>query len=449
MVMNMTNPISYETDIIKYKEILSGNKNNEYLHSIFRPHVKDFELEKKPSADDIETFKKDWPRSHGIKITKGNKTYHILPSDIDLGQAEDPVKALHDFFLEKYKDSSPTNEQVERIVQHYSQKSIQAIGHVLSITNKTILAVSKGVNILELDITDLDHMKMNYSNSNFLMLTDENGRPKFNQDDNPIYEFYNDSLFKTEIDQAGNFKECKVISQYQKAEDSPIEPLREHPLLKDCFKKVQEDITDYRSNLIIDSLHEGILDSERILGLTVKGFCSEFENKNTAIKILEATIFDPEFPKVKKQDMLDEVLKRENGKELLEGALVNRVVGYLNEEFKKHEGTKLKQSDKNLIAKGLGEIISPLKGKGLKDIEGESLKLVDDLNIDKLVSSTARESEDLKHGFIGKIKKFCRRVLDSIFTSKDKDIFMAFKSNVKEGSVENPTKMRSGKGLQI
>jgi hypothetical protein len=426
MVMNMTNPISYETDIIKYKEILSGNKNNEYLHSIFRPHVKDFELEKKPSADDIETFKKDWPRSHGIKITKGNKTYHILPSDIDLGQAEDPVKALHDFFLEKYKDSSPTNEQVERIVQHFSQRSITAIGYGLSNPRKRMIKPSEGIMILELDITDSNNMKMNYSNSNFVLQIDNEGEKN--------YEFNNDSLFQAEINTKGEFTECKVISQYQKTEDSSIEPLTQDPVLQDCFKASNENIKDYRQNLIIDLLHEDKITPERILGLEHRGTCSEFENKNTAIKILEATIFDPEFPKVKKQDMLDEVLKRENGKELLEGALVNRVVGYLNEEFKKHEGTKLKQSDKNLIAKGLGEIISPLKGKGLKDIEGESLKLVHDLNIDKLVSSTARESEDLKHSFIGKIKKFCRRVLDSIFTSKDKDIFMAFKSNVKDTS---------------
>ena len=92
----MTNPISYETDIIKLREILS--QNEEYkseLISLFSPHATDFELEKKPSADDIEQFKKDWKRSPGIRIKKGDETYHILPSDIDLAQAEDPVKEFH------------------------------------------------------------------------------------------------------------------------------------------------------------------------------------------------------------------------------------------------------------------------------------------------------------------------------------------------------------------
>jgi hypothetical protein len=236
-------------------------------------------------------------------------------------------------------------------------------------------------------------------------------------------------------------------------------------------------------------------------------------------EILEATIFDPKFPEEKKQYMLDEVLKRENGKKLLEGGLTNKVVGYLNEEFKKHEGKQLNLDDKKLIAQGLKDIISPFKTlldkasddknrkgllyemylrnqhpeqkkllfkkylnkdpdqqyKFLKDfdkttpnfelfekalgtnekemlrrfkslnksfgLEDESLKLVHDLDIDKLVSRTARESEDLKQGFIGKIKKFCRSVLDSItiFTSKEKEILKAFKDNVeiKKGSVSN------------
>ncbi len=138
-------------------------------------------------------------------------------------------------------------------------------------------------------------------------------------------------------------------------------------------------------------------------------------------------------------------------RELLEGALTNKVVGYLNEEFKKHEGKQLNLNDKKIIAEGLEKIISPLKGNGLKDIEGESLKLVDDLNVDKLVSRTARESEDLKQSFIGKIKKFCRSVLDSIsiFTSKDKDILNAFKDNVKKGSVPNIPQRSGSSSRQI
>ena len=72
------------------------------------------------------------------------------------------------------------------------------------------------------------------------------------------------------------------------------------------------------------------------------------------------------------------------------------------------------------------------------------MKLVGDLNIDKLVSRTARESSDLKQSFVGKIKKFCRRVVDSIFTSQDKEIVKAFKfeDNIKVN--KSPTNQGRG-----
>ncbi len=171
-----------------------------------------------------------------------------------------------------------------------------------------------------------------------------------------------------------------------------MQKLEEQKSFPDFIKETKEDISNTRSDLLISVLKKSNKESfKKILG--IGGFAPEFRNREVANQVLEKTIFNPKFPEEKRQEIVNLTLYLTEGKELLEEALTNSTVKYLDIEFKKMEGRHINQFDKDKIVNGLKEISFPLK---IKDVKNESSQLIDDLNLDKLVTRSPRESKDLK-----------------------------------------------------
>lgn len=127
---------NYETDIIKLREIVQNKELREEAEKILLPHLTQFELKNMASEDDVNQFKADWVRSKGIRIKDGSDSYYILPSNvssqngIDLAKEDYPIVALRDHMVTILGDyKAPTLNQVDRIVQHFSQRSITALGY--------------------------------------------------------------------------------------------------------------------------------------------------------------------------------------------------------------------------------------------------------------------------------------------------------------------------------
>jgi hypothetical protein len=432
-----------------------------------------FELSSDANKEDKEQFIKDWGRNNGIFISHNGKEHYIDPRAIDEKELKaNPIKALKDSI--ESEGVEITEKQVNRIVQHFSQRSIQAMDVLFANSGEV---KESNPRLLNLEMDNEGSMKMSFCSSV--------GSTSLDSNDKSTTKLVSTHKFEAKINKEGAFEECSLAFQYQNPALSSIPQLTANESFADCFKKVEtdKDFTIDNIDNVVKLLAVSTKDADAYKdiiagGLDLSKFTGSQERKSLPEYILGETLLNPKFvldqkPEKCKMDnedflsslgvdrekvILEEVLKLHNGKEVVKEALTASVVQYLDREFKTrtddfNTSVSLTKDQKSQIASGVEKIIEPLRevgnrvqGQNSRDIENgfqgrdELANLLNGLDSKKLVSLAAQESNDVKTGFYGTIKKFCRHIVDALPFSRtshkiSKDIVDSFKRYVSD----NPT----------
>jgi hypothetical protein len=412
-----------ELDIIKFQEIMKDkmDKDPEFNPNIFTggpfsEECPDDFITKfnfgKINKYELVQFNKDLNRGVGIYLSHNGIEVHLHPEEINIS-TDNASLELANIINNKLSDARKnpvedeevekiiTAKQAERVIQHFHQRSLSGIS-VLAL-KKDFSALPVDLRLLKLEF-DKEEMKMSYDSTSAFM--------KFKEDVDPTKEFCGSSKFDSTIDKDGVFKKAIFISQYTNPDISSFHALKNHQDFSKAFQKSSTDISgDNINNNIIPLLDlYKTADNkkfEEVLKTAMPLFQLDVRPKGVE-EILSATVFDPTTPKDKRDFVRDNIIDLPNAAELLADSLRNLLVKDLIEQFKDREGQYLTKKDKLEIAEKLGKRLESFKSEiaGQEHLTSFVDNLTDDLNLDKLVKNTARESSDIRIGTWETIKKF-------------------------------------------
>lgn len=416
-----------ELDIIKFQEIMKDkmDKDPEFNPNIFtgNPFSKvcaDNFITKfnfgKINEEELGQFNIDLNRSVGIYLSHNGIEVHLHPEEINISTDNASLASLElaNIINKKLSDARKkpvedeevekiiTAKQAERVLQHFHQGSVSGIS-VLAL-KKDFAPLPVDLRLLKLEF-DKEEMKMSYDSTSAFI--------KFKEGDfTPTKEFCGSSKFDSTIDKDGVFKKAIFISQYTNPDISSFHALKNHQDFSKAFQKSSTDISgDNINNNIIPLLdlykRADNKKFEEVFETAMPLFTLDVRPKGVE-EILSATVFDPNTPKDKRDFVRDKILGLPNAAELLAGSLRNLLVKDLIEQFKDREGQYLTKKDKLEIAEKLGQRLESFKSEiaGQENLTSFVDNLTDDLNLDKLVKNTARESSDIRIGTWETIKKF-------------------------------------------
>jgi hypothetical protein len=426
-----------EVDLLKLSNHLH---DQEILKQI--PHLEKFAPLEGITPDDCKQFAADFPRSSGILIDFNNAQYYIKPAKIN-GEGADELLASFKSIIESNLQeqgltTNPlTEKQIEKIAHYFSQKYILSFSYNLldreSIMQNNQVPVNQCPQILQLKIDEAGFMKMLYSD----IWSGVNTQSE-------ISKLINYNRFQATISKRGDFLDAKLFEQSPESARQSLLPLIMEQEPNIC-KNVDLDISKDYISLAIAVLKIYPEHIDRVLSFNQ----ADYNRKNLLVPILRQTLLNPEFPRhliapmiekiifspnlseKRKSQILNHLKQQKDFKDHLKSAMTNLIVSYLDDNFtriaRRSESGRLCADDKKLIASNLQKMIAPVT-----NLSGNNKHFIDGLNFQRLVSNASREHSNLKHGFIGYIKKFCHRILDALFPSQglvnNTSILRAFRS---------------------
>ncbi len=420
------NPLEYAKESWKGSSVdyLTRNFTFDYF-------TKNFSLSRDPKSSSVVAlqdkyqFMRDWNQTMGMLIKHGGKEYYVNPGDINL-IGDDPSKAITRHLSGKL--GIPISEaQADRIVQHFNSRSITGLEDVSIKRDESYSIIAHSPKLLSLEFDNDLNMRMSYSSTV--------GTKRYN-DPKRTLEYASSTNFEASVDKDRKFTEASLICQYQ---DPNLSPFQEMIGKKDdkLVSVIDRDISMDHINIISSrSEEENPIMYKKFLNNGLQ--MSEFSGvPHGASELLQNTLFNPEYPKDKKILILEQTLFNPNypekdrglilkkvisekvfDKETLAELLTNSMLNYLDKTFQRKEGQELNDKEKKDIAKGLEGIIKPFKNTEKENVP----ELVKDLDLDKVVKYSARESEYIKKSLFRKIKIFCSKVLDSLWSSRSDNI---------------------------